>query len=232
MEEIIKIKAKRTKPLKELTPLLGSLGFTKISYTKEKLIVEKVESEDLSGKPYLFYRIELAPRSILIRYLLPSPERRLSRSLDMGLLSLNIFRIISRHYDVSVSSVYPFYYALLTSLSESLEKEKLQTISELNTLKARHVSLEKKYKDLVRSSEQNARILVETERKNEELENRIKKMEGLDDEVLQERLFEWIKTHDGEINIYDFGKINSLPIGRVEDGLNMLIKNGYIKRRS
>jgi len=232
MEEIIKIKAKRTKPLKDLTPMLGALGFTKLKYAKDTLTLEKIESEDLSGKPYLFYNIELGPKSIVIRYMLSSPERRMSRSLEMGLLSLNLFRIINTHYDVSVSSVYPFYYALLNSLSEALDKEKLASISELNNLKIKHVSLDKKYKDLVRSSEQNARILVETERKNEELNERIRKMEGVTDEVLQERLFEWIRTHDGEINIYDFAKINSLPVGRAEQGLNLLIKNGYIKRRS
>ena len=232
MEEIIKIKAKRTKPLKDLTPMLGALGFTKLSYAKDTLALEKIESEDLSGKPYLFYKIELGPNSIVIRYLLPSPERRLSRSLEMGLLSLNLFRIISSHYDVSVSSVYPFYYALLNSLSDALNKEKLESLSELNTLKAKYVSLDKKYKDLVRSSEQNARILVEAERKNEELNEKIQKMEGVNDEVLQERLFEWIRTHDGEINIYDFSNINSIPVGRAEEGLNLLIKNGYIKRRT
>ena len=232
MEEIIKIKAQRTKPLKDLAPMLGTLGFSKLNYAKNTLTLEKIESEDLSGKPYLFYKIELAPKSIIIRYMLSTPERRMSRSLEMGLLSLNLFRIIATHYDVSVSSVYPFYYALLNSLSEALEKEKLESVSELNTLKTKHVSLDKKYKDLVRSSEQNARILVEAERKNEELTEKLKKMEGINDEVLQERLFEWIRTHDGEINMYDFSKINSLPIGRVEEGLNLLIKNGYVKRRS
>jgi hypothetical protein len=232
MEEIIKIKAKRTKALKDLTPLLGSLGFSKMNYTKDTLTVEKVESEDISGKPYLFYKIELSPASILIRYLLPSPEQRVARSLQMGLLSLNVFRIISTHYDVTVSSVYPFYYALLNSLSDALDKEKLEAISELNALKSRHVSLDKKYKDLVRSSEQNARILVEAERKKEELEEKLKKMEGVNDEVLQERLFEWIRTHEGEINTYEFARINATPVGRVEEGLNQLIKKGYIKRRS
>ncbi len=232
MEEIIKIKAKRTKPLKDLTPMLGALGFSKLNYARDTLTLEKTESEDLSGKPYMFYKIELAPNNITIRYMLPSPERRMSRSLEMGLLSLNLFRIITTHYDISVSSVYPFYYALLNTLSTALDKEKLESISELNSLRIKHVSLDKKYKDLVRSSEQNARILVETERKNEELSERIQKMEGVNDEVLQERLFEWIRTHDGEINIYDFAKINSLPVGRIEQGLNMLIKNGYIKRRA
>lgn len=231
MEEIIKIKAQRTQPLKSLIPMLGSLGFSKVQYSKDRLIVERIESEDLSGKPYLFYRIELAPDAIQIRYVLPSPQRRLLRGLEMGLLSLNVFRIISTHYLIGVSSVYPFYYSLLTSLEEALGKQKLEAVSELDTLRSRHVSLEKKYKDLVRSSEQNARILVESERKNEELTEKISKMEGLDDEVLSERLFEWIRTHDGEINIYEFGKINSIPIGRVEQGLDLLIKQGYIKRR-
>jgi len=232
MEEIIKIKSSRMKPLKELLPQLGNLGFTKVSYSKEALIIEKVESENLSGKPYLFYSVELLPSEIIIRYALPSPERRLSRSLEMSQVCLNLFRILSSYYDISASSIYPFYYPLLASLSEALEKEKLQAVSELSSLRLRYDSLEKKYKDLVRSSEQNARILVEAERKSEELSERIKRLEGVTDEVLQERIFEWIKTHAGEINIYEFSRVNSLPVGRVEQGLDMLIRNGYIKRRA
>lgn len=232
MEEIIKIKSDRKKPLKDLIPQLGKLGFTKINYSKDILIVEKVESENLSGKPYLFYSIELTPTDVIVRYVLPSPESRLSRSLEMGLLSLNLFRLISGYYDVSVSSVYPFYYALLTSLSEAVGKEKLEAVSQLNATKLRHDSLEKKYKDLVRSSEQNARILVESERRDEELSEKIKKLEGITDEVLQEIIFEWIRGHSGEINVYEFAKFHSIPVGRVEQGLDLLIRNGYIKRRS
>lgn len=232
MEEIIKIHAKRRRPLKDLLPTLGTLGFSRVSYSKDVLVVEKIESEDLSGKPYLFYRIELSPTSIIIRYLLPSPNRRLPRGLEMGLLSLNLFRMISSHYEVSVASVYPFYYSLLTSLSDALDKEKMEAISELSGLRTKHVSLDKKYRDLIRSSEQNARILVEVERRNEELGEKIRRMEGVNDEVLQERLFEWIRTHDGEINVYEFARLNTIPAGRVEEGLDLLIKNGYIKRRS
>ncbi len=232
MEEIIKIKSSRQKPLKELLPQLGNLGFTRVNYSKEALIIEKVESENLSGKPYLFYSVELLPSEIIIRYALPSPERRLSRSLEMGQVCLNLFRLISNYYEIPAASIYPFYYPLLASLSEALEKEKLQAVSELSSLRLRYDSLEKKYKDLVRSSEQNARILVEAERKSEELSERITKLEGITDEVLQERIFEWIKTHAGEINVYEFARFNSLPVGRVEQGLDMLIRNGYIKRRA
>lgn len=232
MEEIIKIKCERQKPLKELIPQLGSLGFTKVSYSKEALIIEKVESENLSGKAYLFYSVELLPSEIIVRYALPSPERRLSRSLEMGQVCLNLFRIISPYYEIPASSVYPFYYPLLASLSEALEKEKLQAVSELSSIRLRYDSLEKKYKDLVRSSEQNARILVEAERRSEEMGERIKKLEGITDEVLQERIFEWIKTHAGEINVYEFARFNSIPVGRVEQGLDMLIRSGYIKRRA
>ncbi|MEM4272374.1 MAG: hypothetical protein QXH30_02195 [Candidatus Bilamarchaeaceae archaeon] len=232
MEEIIKIKSARLKPLKDLLPQLGNLGFTKVSYSKEALIIEKVETENLSGKPYLFYSVELLPSEIIVRYALPSPERRLSRSLEMGQLCLNLFRLLSGYYEISAASIYPFYYSLLASLSEALEKEKLQAISELSSLRMRYDSLEKKYKDLVRSSEQNARILVEADRKAEELSERIKSLEGVTDEVLQERLFEWIRTHSGEINIFEFARFNSIPVGRVEQGLDMLIRNGYIKRRA
>ncbi len=231
MEEVIKIKTKRKKPLKPLLSMLGKLGFTRIEYSPDMLLIEKIESEDLKGKPFLFYRAELSRAGITVKYTSPSMRTKLMRNLDMGIMLLNLFLLLEDYYDVQVPSVYMFYFPLLKSLSESVEREKLEMSSQLAELQSRHDSIEKRYKDLLRSSEQNARILVEYERKNEELKEKISKLEGLTDEVLQERVFQWIKDHDGEIDLFEFSKINSMPVGRVEEGLDLLIKNGYIRKR-
>jgi len=230
-EEIIRISTKRKRPLKPLLQTLGSLGFNRMDYSDEALIIEKVESEDLNGKPYLYYRIELLRNAIILKYTVPNTEHRISRSLDMGLMLLNMFQILTAYYDVPIQSVYPFYFTLLKSLSEAIDSEKMEMYSKLKDTTQKHISLEKKYNDLVQASAQNARLVVEYERKNEDMKERVQRLEGLGDTELQSQLFEWIRTHDGEIDVLEFARINNVAAGRVEEGLDALIKNGFIRKR-
>lgn len=231
MEEIIRITTKRKRPLKPLLQTLGSFGFTKVDYSDDALIIEKVESEDLHGKPYLYYRLELLKGAIVFKYTVPTLENKASRMLEMGLLLMNLFQLLTAYYDVPVQAAYPLYFPLLKSLSESMDKEKLETYSELKDLRQKHNSLERKYNDLVQASAQNARILVEYERKNDDLGDRIKKLEGVGDVEMQGQLFEWVRTHDGEIDVLEFSRLNNIAVGRVEEGLDALIKNGFIRKR-
>ncbi|MGV8176543.1 MAG: hypothetical protein ACP5NX_01975, partial [Candidatus Bilamarchaeaceae archaeon] len=87
------------------------------------------------------------------------------------------------------------------------------------------------YEKLALSSEENSRILLEREQKIEELENKVEKLRGLGDEMLKRELFKWLKLHDGEINVAEFCAVNSLPSSRAEEGLEMLMREGYIKRK-
>ena len=59
-EDKISVAAKQKKPLKNLASLFSGLGFTKITYGKNTLTVEKVKGQDLQGKPYLEYRVEFS----------------------------------------------------------------------------------------------------------------------------------------------------------------------------
>ncbi|NYZ60518.1 hypothetical protein H0O01_02360 [Candidatus Micrarchaeota archaeon] len=231
VEEIIRINTKRKRPLKPLLQTLGSLGFNRMDYSEEALIIEKVESEDLNGKPYLYYRIELLRNAIVLKYTVPNMEHHISRSLDMGLMLLNMFQILTAYYDVPIQSVYSFYFTLMKSLTEAIDSEKMEMYSKLKDTTQKHIFLEKKYNDLVQASAQNARLVVEYERKNEDLRERVQRLEGVGETELQSQLFEWIRTHDGEIDVLEFAKLNNVAAGRVEEGLDSLIKNGFIRKR-
>ncbi|MCK4318956.1 hypothetical protein KAW38_00085 [Candidatus Micrarchaeota archaeon] len=231
MEEIVRISAKRKKSLKRLLPLLGQMGFTKIEYTKDNIIIEKVESEDLKGKPYLYYRVEMMDNGIKVVYSIPSLKTKLARTTDIGMLILNLTKLLDDYYDVHPSAMYSFFLSLLITMSKMMDKDKVELASELEGLKIKHATLEKRYTELVHSSEQNARILMECERKKNEQKERIAKLEGISDDALMESIFGWLKTHNGEIDIYEFSKMYGLPIGRIEYGLEILLMQGYIKKR-
>jgi len=229
--EKIKIKAVQKKPLNELATLMGNLGFTRISYSKETLTIEKMKGFDLKGQPQLDYSILFGPSNIELGYNVPPKKNPRARLMEVMPVFLNVLQLAEDYYDIKPSAI---YFEINTVLSEMLKltsKDAIDFSTELSEIQGKYKSLEAKYSDLLRSSEENARILLECERKRDELSKRIEQLEKVSDEALKEMLYDWIKLHGGTINIAEFAKLQRMSVSRVEEGLNMLITEGYIKRR-
>ncbi|MBI2079187.1 hypothetical protein HYT84_00350 [Candidatus Micrarchaeota archaeon] len=231
-EEKIVIPAKMKKTLAKLAPLLGELGFNKINFKKDELSVEKAHGEDLQGKQYLHYRIVFGKKEILFIYSIPGHLSKRRRLIEVYPVLLNTLKIIEDYYEINAYNLVSPLLELLGELEKAMDKDVVDVSSELEDLKEKHNSLTKKYEDLVHSSEQNARILLEAERKSEEQKKRLEQLESLGDETLKEELFKWVKLHSGVIDLEQFCKAYNLPVKRAEEGLNNLIKEGYIKKKS
>ncbi|MBI5227473.1 hypothetical protein HY988_02690 [Candidatus Micrarchaeota archaeon] len=229
-EETIKIIASRKKPLKPLASLFGSLGFSKISYSENALSVEKIKGEDLKGKPYVEYSIVFKPDSIDLTYSLPPNKNRVSRLVELIPTFLDVLQVAEDYYAIKPSSIYFQINSVLAQASKIIDREAVEFSSQLTDLQTKYNDLSAKYNDLVRSSEANTRILLESEQKADELRKRISKLSGMSDELLKQTLYEWVKIHGGTIDIKEFAKANSLSPSRAEEGLNQLIQEGYIKR--
>jgi hypothetical protein len=232
MEEKIIVTAKRKKPLSKLAPVLGELGFSKVAYSKKKLVVEKSGGEDLYGKKHLHYRIVFGDKDVEFSYSIPSSSTKRRRMLEIYPVLINTVRIAEDFYEIKASTLLEPVLYLLKEMDAVVGRDALDVSSELDALNEKHQTLTKKYEELVRSSEENARILLESERRREELNKRNEELESLSDETLREELFKWLKVHNGSINIREFSKAYGAQSKRVEEGLNQLIKEGYIKKRS
>jgi len=229
MTEKIVIEANQKKSLNKLATLMGTLGFTKISYLKDTLTVERVMGFDLKGKPELDYRITFQPGGVVLEYEVQKNKR--ARLLKVLPVFLNVLQLAEEYYDVKPSAI---YYEINEALSESIKlvgKDSIDLATELSETQAKHRSLVAKYDDLLKSSEGNARILLECERKRDELNRKVERLVKYSDDVMKEMVYEWISLHNGKINILEFSKINRIAVPRVEETLNMLVKEGYIKRR-
>jgi len=230
-EEKIIVSATQKKPLKSLAGLLSGLGFTRISYGNNVLSVEKIKGADLQGRPYLEYRIEFKADSITFIYSFSAKHSKIARLLDLMPTFLNILQVAEEYYDVRPTSIFSPVNALLTETSKIIDRDALEFSTQLSELQARYNDLNSKYDDLVRSGEANTRLLLECERKRDELQKKLNRLSGMGDDLLKESLYNWVKVHGGTIDVRDFSKANSIALTRAEEGLNMLIKEGYIRRR-
>ncbi|GAF86101.1 unnamed protein product, partial [marine sediment metagenome] len=188
-EEKIITAAKQKKNLKNLSSLLSGLGFTKISYSARVLTVEKIKGRDLKGKPYLEYRIEFKPSSIEFTFSFSAKRNRLARMLDLMPIFLNILQVAEDYYDVRATGIFPQINNLLAEVYKMVDRDILESSTELSELQAKSIEINAKYQDLVRSSEGNTRILLECERKRDELQKQLHHITGMSDDLLKESLY-------------------------------------------
>lgn len=227
----IVIQAKAKKGLSSLAQLMGELGFSKIAYHKNQLVVEKVRGHDLSGKPFVEYTAAFREDSIAFTYNIPPRKNKRAVLLELMPTFLSMLQVAEDYYDILPSAVYGPVNEVMKEAMKVVDREAAEFSTSLSELEAKHAELTAKYDSLVRSSEANARILMECERRRDELAKRVEMLTKVSDEFLKESLYEWIRMHGGSINVKEFSKANVIPVPRVEEGLNCLISEGFIKRR-
>ena len=231
-EETITVPSKQKKDLKDLATLLGDLGFTKISYSKKTLSLEKIKGNDLRGNPYLEYRIDFNPDSVSFTYSFSAKTSRMARLLSVLPTFLNILQVAEDYYIISPTAIFSHVNAVLAEVSKMVDRDSIEFSTQLSELQTKHEDLNSKYDSILRSREANTRILLECERKRDELQKKLDQLTGMSDDLLKESLYDWIKLHGGSIDVREFSKANSVAISRTEEGLNMLIGEGFIRRRS
>lgn len=229
-EEKITLAAKRKKQIKTLTALLGDVGFNRVEYDRDKLFVERI-SEDLYDNLHTDYSVVFGKNSIEFMYTIDEKNSKTKKQLEMLPLFFNVIVVAKGHYEVNPTPLFEMIVDLLEELQTTLNKETIDAIGELNELREKHAGLLKRYDEVVRASEENSRLLLEAEQRGHELIARVQHLEGMNDDVLKEELYEWIKMHSGAIDISEFAKTHSLSHSRVEEGLEMLIREGYLKKR-
>lgn len=230
-EEKIIIHAKRKNDIKELGTLFGDLGYARIAFANDELTIEKIKGTDLSDHPIMEYRVEFGSDEITFVYNIPANKNNLSRLLEVLPTFLNILQLVDKHYEVEPSAAFSYINTVLAEVSKITDRETIEFSTQLSDLQIKYNDLKAKYQDLVRSSEANTRILLECEQKKEELSKKVAKLSGMSNELLKEVAYEWIKVHSGSMDIREFAKAHIIPLARAEEGLNLLIQEGYIKRR-
>lgn len=224
----ISLTAKRKRKLSELAKVFSNLGFTRMSLLKDKLILEKALGKDLQGSKYMDYKIIFEEKGITFFYSIPSQRDKRSRILESLSTFINLLILSNPFYTIDPLPIYESMRSVIEEIENVIDKEGINYTMEIDDLRQKSDSLKKRYDDLVLSSEENARILLETERRRSDLQKRLESLEGMSDETLKEELFEWIKLHHGQLEVYEFAKKYGITSRRVEEGLNMLIREGYI----
>jgi len=231
-DEKLVIEAKQKKKINKLVEALRGLGFSRVSVTGGGVVAEKFMGDDLAGKAPLDYRIVFGKNSIEFNYHIQTTESKKKRLLSLFPIFLNAALLAENEYEIKLSTLFSHVSVFFNDFVKTLDKDTVDLATELEELEAKHSDLSKKYSELVRSSEENARLLLECERHRDELHQRSQQLEKLSDGLLKEELYKWIKLHEGSIDLEEFCKAFGMPLKRAEEGLDMLMREGYLKKRN
>jgi hypothetical protein len=206
--------------------------FYSISSTPTDISLVKVESRNISKRPYLFHVIKITQSSIVVTYsYLPDSSLNLRRAAVLKDLS-SILSLISDKYALDMSKFFQYIDSVLESLTTGLSQN-------YTTLYNRYDSLLTDYRDLKRLNIEltasNRNLTIQSAQLSEDdksLTLQLESLKKLSDESLMALIEEWIQVHGNSIDIIEFGKSHDVSPTRVEQILDKMISLGYIELKN
>jgi len=230
-----KVGGKLTGTLKGVASRLASISFLETSIENDAVTSAYVESRDINGKPYLFSLTRIKKNEISIVYSISPTTAPKKRRIDVIRQLLNILTVISDEYTISNKIIYNLVEMAIKDVGKLVDKKTSEIYVEYDTIKTENKILNKKNRVLKEENEKMNRTNYELKEENEKMKRKIKEYETPSDSVLKSRIIEWIKVHNGKINIPKFVSVymkeNLVGEKRVEQILNSLVTEGYVSSK-
>ena len=210
----------------ELSENLADLGISKITKFKTALEISHIISEDSQGREYESIKINLTKNDISMEVNAQKkdmPKRKLEgwRFLILVLGALE---------EVKESKILAEVAKVLSEAIEKIDASVAFLSAENENLKQEKIQLQKKLETLYSEREMLTKRLMQDSIKISELKSRLDKLLEIPDEVIQDELLEWLKTHNGKINITEFSMRYAHQPSRVMENLDALAKMGKITK--
>ncbi len=224
-----KVFAKLKGTLKEVDAKLRTASFMEVVSERDSVNAAYVESRDIDKNPYMFALFKFRSDSIEVLYSVPPNAAPKKRKMDMVRYFLNLLTTLGSAYSLEPSAVYQLLDASLKEMNDfvSLDYNKLYTA--YDNMKKDYEDVSRRLKRAQQELEELKRQDYEAKTKADELAVRLRQLETMSDDTLKEKLQEWISEHAGEINITEFSKLYKVPESRVEEMLNVLVREGYVQ---
>lgn len=214
--------------LETVAKTLAAVSFLEVAPESDAVNVAYVESRDISNKPYLFSLIKIEKDEISVMYSIPRTIAPNKRKLDVIRQFLNILGLIESIYYVDNKSIYNLIEVSVKEVEKLIDKNAAKLYVDYDVLKKESDIMKRKVTMLEQESERLKTINYELKSSNDELTLKLNKYENVSDEVLRVKIQEWIKDHDGKINIPDFCSVYKTSESKVEEVLNELVTGGYL----
>ena len=226
----ISLKGKIDKSLSKIAKQMGSLNFTSIESEKDKLIIRKIDREDISGTPHLYTNFIFTKEGVDIEYSITKEVNEKKRGIEICSLTLKML-VLPELTALDMTHLYKIMAESLDDAVEFVDNNYETLKNEYEELEKEHNLLKKNYSEMNYIANKTNKKLAELEENIEKSTKRIKQLEKMTDLSLMEEIISWIKTHKGEFSVLEFSKIYEVPPARVEETLDKMLKEGYLEKK-
>ncbi len=216
---------------KEIIQFLSPLSFLEIAFEKESVIALNIESRDIQKNPYLFSMIYFHPDKIEVMYSYVPGMSPKKRRLDILKYFFNILTLAHGTYSIDSRQVYQLLESAINDMNEYVTSDYDKLYSYYDNLKKEVTIFQTKVAELSDSNIQLSRENYDLKSVNDDLKLQVEHLKVYSDEVLKQKIIEWVSEHNGEVNLADFSRVHSVPENRVEQMLNTLVTEGYLDLR-
>ena len=223
------IEGKLLTSLDSILAILRNEPSFEIAREKACVSVAYVESRDINKKPHSFILFRIYKDKLDVIYTIPENVMPRKRKVDVLRFMYNLYLLMKGHYQVDVSLIIELMENSVKDLIQSLDKNYAELYTAHDRLLKKYNYLAKKYKSL--EDEQEATILQNSELRteNEKLRLELDSYKKISDDMLKSKIMDWLKDHDGSIDVYEFSKLHGIVEARVVKALNDLLSEHYIK---
>ena len=208
---------------------LAGVGFDKISSSRSQVLIRKTQSKDFMGREHLFTEMEICKGHIAVRYSCPAESDGSIRHLQAALFLLRVLSLAPR-IQPDAESLATFLLPVIESSSKIAQADYERLSKKCADLQEQVSELSRANQRLTRESEGAANLSLELERQNSALRERASALEAIPDEALRELVLDWVSSHRGSFNSALFSKEHNILPSRAEEGLEMLLKSGALRK--
>lgn len=227
--EGFELPAKRVGTIDEIVNTLSQVSYLQTVVDGNNVVILNIESRDIDKRPYLFSMTFLQPDLIKVLYTITPGMSPRKRRIDILRYFFTILSMIDEYYNIQMADIYQLFEDSIDKISEYVTLDYEEMYAKYDSLKSENERLKR---DLARMKETNRELSKENyelKTKIDDLKIKLKKLSKYSDYSLKVRIIEWIKEHNGEINIPEFSRMYGIPDAKTEELLNSLIKEGYIE---
>lgn len=225
------IQVSRSSSADSVKKALSSLAFiTELKEQGDAVVASVVETRDIHKNPHLYYEISFGKSGIGVKYSITPEVNAKQRRVDVCKNLLAMLAVSGHAYGMEFGSLYTMIQKALEEASANVTQPYQQLKNKHETLHRDNAALSERFKKLKEAYDELNNSFLELEKRSDILADRVRQLEGMTDVELKEELQKWIFEHDGSIKYSDFAKTFNIPQSRVEEGINALLKEGYIIR--
>ncbi|MDE1860705.1 MAG: hypothetical protein KGH72_03215 [Candidatus Micrarchaeota archaeon] len=217
---------------KDVLDKVSQLPFYSSKIISDAVVMARVESRNINKRPYLFHIISMRKQGVELIYSIP-PDTSETLRRAFALKSLMAVGLMVRPvYQMDEFKFMQYIDSVMDSLISGLSQN-------YNALYNKYDSILNEYRDTkrlnVEISSSNRTLTIKTAELNEEnksLKEQLQKLQKYSDEALMVLVEEWLRVHNGSIDMEEFAKTYSVMITRVEQIIDKMVSMGYIELRN